>query len=427
MTNYVYTSLLEILGAANQQRLADIQRRWRLYSGQYDQILKSEKDNIFLNYARLIVDTGVSFLFGALPDFETENETAEQYISAVMQANNISTLASSIALTGGVTGHAFVKISPAVPYPRLVLLDTETVTVYLAPDDRAKIEKYEITYPSTDKDGKPVGVRQVIERSGQGWQITDEIGDMRHGNWRVVASALWPYEFSPIVDCQNLPAPVSFWGVSDIDADVERLLYGINFTASNMAKILRHHAHPRPWGAGFAARELNNATDEMLVFTSPDARLQNLEMNSDLSSSLNYLRALVEALHEISRVPEIATGRVQGIGNLSGTALRVLYQPLLQKTETKRQLYGSLLAEIARRVVVMAGYPDEPVKMVWPPIIDERESKIENALLLRQLGVSRDTLLRELGYDPAIEAEKRTSEEGALGENLLRNFDAGNE
>src|ERR1051325_8479572 len=46
----------------------------------------------------------------------------------------------------------------------------------------------------------------------------------------------------------------------------------------------------------------------------PGATLQNLEMDSDLSSSMELFKRLKEALHEIARVPELATGN----GNKDG-------------------------------------------------------------------------------------------------------------
>jgi hypothetical protein len=124
--------------------------------------------------------------------------------------------------------------------------------------------------------------------------------------------AVWMYDFSPIVDCQNLPAPGEFWGQSDLEDDVLEIVRAINFIASNTARIIRFHAHPKTWGRGFMAKDLRIGVDETIVLPGENAELHNLEMQSDLASSLRYLDMLRQALHEISRVPEVS--RKSGTG-----------------------------------------------------------------------------------------------------------------
>ena len=72
-------------------------------------------------------------------------------------------------------------------------------------------------------------------------------------------------------------------------------------------------------------------------------------MQSDLTSSLAYYARLKEALHEVSRVPEVATGKLESTGALSGVALQLLYGPLVQATEAKRLTYGEMLTELNLR------------------------------------------------------------------------------
>jgi len=45
-------------------------------------------------------------------------------------------------------------------------------------------------------------------------------------------------------------------------------------------------------------------------------------------------------------------------------------------------------------------------------------------LVLKQLGVSSDTLVQQFGYDPDLEREKR-AKESDLGQALLQAFDRG--
>jgi len=435
LPNALYSGLVDLLGRDEQSRVEIIRKRWEGYYGKTLPVFKSKPgqidDNIRLNYARMIVDKGVSFLFGQEVGFEIDEvkETqAEEWLSTVWEVNRKMTLLQQIALIGGVTGHAFVKIVQGEPYPRLIPLDSETVTVSTAPDDLQTIMSYQISYTARDpKTQKPIGVRQVIERDGQRWVILDQVGDLERLVWTTVTETIWPYEFSPVVDCQNLPAPGEFWGCSDLEDDILEIIHAINFIASNTARIIRFHAHPKTWGRGFTSKDLRIGVDETIILPGEKSELHNLEMQSDLASSLAYLDRLRQVLHEISRVPEVATGNLERAGGLSGVALQILYQPLLEKTETKRLLYGDMLVELNRRLLAIGRYGDNNRTVLhWPKLLpSDPMQERQTALIDQQLGVSRDTILQKLGYDPDLELQKNQVSSEQLGENLLTAFDKG--
>jgi hypothetical protein len=411
--------LAESLAAQEIAHAATIARRWEYYFGKHPRPLRvrpgQPDDNVIVNLCRAIVDKGVSFLFGKDVDFElVEGETteAEEWLDACWAANRKLTLLQKLALSGAVAGHAFVKIliDQARDYPRLVVLDPTTVVVSVTPDDHERVLSYRIQFPAVDPEtGRPVVLRQLIVPDGGRWLIRDEKAYSGE-RWLTVSETIWPYEFPPIVDCQNLPNPHDYWGISDLEDDVLRLNETINFVLSNLVRIVRYHAHPKTWGRGFRADQLDLSVDETIILPSPEAELRNLEMQSDLSSSIQLYLRLREAFHEIVRVPEIATGRVQGIGSLSGIALQILYQPLIEKTETKRRLYGDLLVELNRRLLAIGGFGDEHLTTLhWPELIPgDPEAEAKTLLLWQQLGASTDTILRRLGLDPETEREKRT-------------------
>lgn len=435
LPNAIFTSLIDVLGRDEQSRVEVMRKRWETYYGNISPALKVKpgavNDNVRINYARMIVDKGISFLFGQEVGFEIdeiEETEAEQWLDAVWAQNRKMSLLQNAALVGGVTGHVFIKIVPAQSYPRLVVVDSETVTVNLAPDDAQQILSYQISYTSQDpKTGKPVGIRQVIERDGMRWRIVDQVGNLERLTWSTVNEAVWPYEFSPIVDCQNLPAPGEFWGQSDLEDDVVEIIRAINFIASNTARIIRFHAHPKTWGRGFAAKDLRIGMDETIILPGENAELRNLEMQSDLASSLRYLDILRQALHEISRVPEVATGNLDRAGALSGLALQILYQPLLEKTNTKRLLYGDMLVELNRRLLAIGGFGDALYTALhWQEMLPQDPMQERQAALIDlQLGVSQDTLLQRLGYDPDLERQKREAASAEIGEQILTAFDRG--
>lgn len=417
------------------ERATRFARAWAAYYGHYARPLKvapgRPDDNVAVNFARIVVDKGVSFLFGRDVGFEidlAERTAAEEWLAKCWRHNRKMTLLQNLALNGAVCGHAFIKIVPSQPYPRLIVLDPGTVTVRWEADDIERIVRYEIQYTSVDpQTDEPVEVRQIVERDRQIWRIVDQIGRRGSRDLVTVGENTWPYPWPPIVDCQNLPAPNEFWGLSDLTEDILRLNDAINFVLSNLIRIVRYHAHPKTWGRGFTASQLNIAADETIILPSADAELRNLEMTSDLAGSIALYERLREALHEVTRVPEVATGKLNRAGALSGVALQILYQPLLEKTETKRRLYGDLLIELNRRLLALAGFGDEiNVTLVWPQLLPvDQKAEAETALLQQQIGVSQDTLLQRMGFDPDLERQKREVSGQTFGEQLLTAFERG--
>lgn len=433
--------------AAERERQARIARAWQRYHGDWPRPLRSTKsdpqgeDNVTVNYARLIVDKGVGFLFGWDLDFEVDGQresAAEAWLEACLKANRKMTTFHKLGVNGAVGGHTFVKVLPADagryghPYPRLVVWDPACVSLRWNPEDCEEILSYTYqwhgVHPQT---AQPCAYRQVVEREGDGWLISDQESPGASCTWRTLGEPqVWPFSWSPVFHCQNLPCPNAVWGLSDLEEDVLRANQALNFVWSNLNRILRLHAHPRTWGKGFNASQLDVAVDATIVLPGEKGELHNLEMLSDLSSSLEFGRRLKEALHELARVPEVATGKVEDLGQLSGLALQILYGPLVELTRTKQLTYGELLSELGARLLELGGYgAGHAVCAQWPSLIpSDPKGEAEAALLHEQLGASKDTLLTRLGFDPKAEAEKKQAEEESaahLMSNQLRRFDHG--
>jgi hypothetical protein len=427
--------VMERVIAAEQQRLSRWGRAQQAYYGQLPPALipkpNKPNDNVQINYGRLFVDKGVSFLFGKEVGFEldeTKNTAEEEYLKLQWKRNKKMRRLHDIGVNGGIYGHPFVQMQilpekDGRKQTRLIVIDPMEVNVRWNPNDIEDVLWFHIRGEGIDEAGKPIDLRQRIERDGAGgWHTVEEQRPKaKHGEtdnpWELVKDTAWPYPFPPIVHSQNLPAPNEFWGISDLEEDVVDLIKAINFVLSNLRKIIRYHGHPKTIGTGFTQQQIKLDTDELLILPNSEARLFNLEMAGNLESSLEFFRTLKEALFTESRMPEIALGSMQGVGALSGVALEILYQPLLDKTETKRLLYGELLQEICARMLVIGGFrqsvDDVEVRVTWPEILP-RDMVQERQMLQidRELGiVSKDTAATKLGYSYEIEQEKRKKEQ----------------
>lgn len=433
MENYLMTALQDTVRMTEQDRLEKFRRNWEIYYGKGQKPLKvaagAADDNLRMNFGRMFIDKGVAFLFGKDVGFElAEGETTpeEDYLDQVWQANRKMSLLQKLATSGAVCGTAFVKIhwKPGMD-PRLIICDPETVSVTLAEDDIDRVVAYKIRYPSVDPvTKKPIAIQQLIEQDGAGWMITDQRGNVDGGSMQTVGEQRWPYTFSPVVHCQNMIAPHEFWGMSDIEDDLVEAIDKENFTVSNILKILRYHAHPKTWARGVGKADVRVNADELILLPNDNSTLQNLEMQSDLVSSIQMHKELKQFVHELARVPEVATGKVESIGQLSGVALEILYQPLIEKTEAKRVTYGEMIVELNRRLLALGGYGDDNLtELRWQEMLPkDAQIQANAALSLKQLGVSGDTLIQEFGYDPDVERGKK-SKELVLGQALMQAFD----
>lgn len=401
------------------QRVAAWQRAWRFYNGTPPKPLivraGEPDDNVILSFGRLIVDKGSSFLFGQDVTSEAPGGGAAQaWLDECWRRNKRGLALQKLSVNGGVTGQAFAKLVPAPrpgDYPRVVVLDTQTVDVVWADDDYEDVLEYQITSPRTETEQR----RQLIQRLDSGtWQIVDQVQDLpaQDGIWHTVRTSPWPYTFAPIVACQNLPAPNDFWGIGDLTDDVIHILLVLNRVASHYAKIIRVHAYPKTWSRGLGSRTIRAGIDDVINLPSETAELHNLEMQSDLSSTAALLDRLLDYLSFISRTPKVALGAPDQEGALSGVAMQLRYAPLVEKTETKRRTYGDLLVELDRGLLALGGWGEQIVTQLhWPELLPSDPLQERQALVIDDsLGVSTETILTKLGYDPAIEATRKAEE-----------------
>ncbi len=391
-------------------------------------------DNLTLNFIQLIVERSVSMMFGQGIEFQLPGEPESPnnvYIDECWSANNENLTLHKMAQFGSINGTCYVKIVPDGvtyrdrKYPRLVTLDPMLMSIETDPEDIDKVLAYVLRFV-TEREGRETARKQEtvamlgVDGAVTGWQVNDYFSNnSTAGRWQLENSVAWPYEFAPIVHWQNLPQAGSVYGRSDI-ADVIELQDRINFIASNISKIIRYHAHPKTWGRMLGTRQdASWGPDELVGFQSPDATLQNLEMQSDLQSSQDYLLNLRQAFFDISRTPDF-TSLTDKLGALTNFGLRVLFNDALAKNATKRELYGEALEEINRRMLIIGNVqPPDGGEVIWPEALPQSETEqvaglqfdLQNGLTSKQTAAVRRGYVWE-------DEQERMEEEKAQGNNI---------
>jgi hypothetical protein len=423
---------------ARKRRMADA---WARYWGQYPQSLEKTPtdpkgdDNTSVNLARRTVDISAFYLFGKPCTFTVggEEETpADEWLAACWEANRQMTMLLEFATGASIHGDGFLRLYPAKPgedFPRIVALDPQIVTVEWEPADFTRERRFLIEFNEVNLIAKTATAhRHRIERvSTGGWLIIEEVSHGDSKRWQSVNEEAWPYAFPPVFHCKNLPAPFSYYGRSDIEEDVLDLNGAINFVLSNINRILRVHGHPQIYATGVRqGAQLDKAIDSIWQLPSDDSKVGTVPAIENLDSHFGQLQKLRDAYHELTSIPEIATGKVENIGQLSGLALEILYGPLVQMTSVKRAFYGEMLIEVCKALLELGGYGKQSVEIKWPQILPKnRKEEADTAIALNEVGVSQETVLTELGYDPAAEAEKRDAETERAADLAARTFNRG--
>lgn len=427
--------LIDQVKAAEADRQHRMMKAQAAFDGQYDAQLKTEPgkpdDNTDPNYAAVIVQNGVDFLFGKGVDVEIGGDEdtegpAEKYLNTIWPEEERTCDLIDLATNGAIHGHAWLKIVLTNDVPSVMVMDSMNLSAEWDSDNYKQPLRYFNQY-NTVVNGKPKIRRERVERQGAGWVIYYEESQPDSNVWTQFAPpVIWNYPFAPFFHCKNLPAPNEFYGKPDLTTNVLRLIHRLHRLDGLIDKIIRAHASPKPVARGMRPQELKTGTEDTLFLPDKEQELTLLEMTGDLTNALERRRMLRETLAEISHVPEIATGKTDNIGKLSGLALQILYSPLLKQTDKKRLTYGLLIVQVVKALLVIGRQKDDAVTLNWSnPLPRDTQSEVDGALSKKQLGISEDSLMRELGYDPEVEREKRKLDSQTMGQQILSAFNEG--
>jgi hypothetical protein len=460
-------------------RTQRIEANWKQYKGKHRQHLQDDgtntDDNVVFNISGLAVDKGVSDLVATTdegvvegPKFDivgdeqprrpniiqrmssafrpaTPKSPEQLWLDAAWSANNKELFLLDTALTSGVTGHNFVKVipdalpnpdDPANPLPRLVLLNPCHVTAFWDDGDKAIILAYRIQY-GPDRNQRRQDIvweadRETLDKYGnvvdKGRWVIYDYEQVNRVKWTLVNKAenphIWEYAWSPIVQWKNLPDPNDFYGCEDVTEPNVKLNDSLNFTASNIQRIIKYHADPKTVGTGVKADEVfATAVDRFIAIPNEAAKVFNLEMMSDLASSMNFAHMVRRGFFDGVRELDPATVEDR-LGDMTNFGIRVLYGDKIKKTGSKRMMAGMGLTDINQRILDIGGFgPNRKVAIKWPaalpsdPLVQTQSLDMDT-----KHGLSQESYLSLRGYDSELEAARRENDiaEGTLRDTVAR-------
>ena len=415
---------------------------WKYYDGDMPKPLAKDKgdsvdDNIILAKIGQITDKIVSFMFGDGIRFDAgaddnDESTGESQVQALWTANRQQITLHNIALGGALEGHVFVRLEPRTgQMPKITMLNPAHCSVFWSLEDIDRRLWYRLQYRIGDKGtGKRIDYVQGLFNQDKSvilmtpddpwWEFvyTTEAGDI---NWKLQDKPTkLPWSFSPVVDWQNMPRPHAYYGADDVNPAI-KLNLALNLLASMYSRILKHHASPKTIGTGFTAETLiESSIGGFYTVSSPDAKVYNLEMQSDLNSAREFMKILDSEIWSAVRMLDPQAIR-DTVGQLTNFGLRVLYTDAIRKTDTKRLLYAEGFEEITKRALAMAGKSiPAKVAVIWPDTLPSNSAE-QIASDLEELGagvIDKKTYRERHGYDnDKIEARLKEEQQDSSQNN----------
>ncbi len=213
----------------------------------------------------------------------------------------------------------------------------------------------------------------------------------------------------PLVHIQNTADPLAYDGASDVEPLLP-LQDELNTRLSDRANRITLTSFRMYLGKGIDDfTEMPIAPGQMWGTDNPDAEVIEFGGSSDCPSEESHISGVREAMDKLSGTSPIAAGAIKGrIGRLtSAAALRVTMLALLSRTERKRTTYGIAIAQLCELALAWLDHagvfkttPEErAIHIHWSnPIPVNEIERLDEAKARIDIGVPRETVLRELGY-----------------------------
>jgi hypothetical protein len=436
-------TLLEALEAQAAERLRRYREYLEVYEGRHWARPRRGRVNLTLNYARAIVDKGVSYLLGRGLGFAVPAEEsglapevarrAERLLYRIYEDNDLEAVDLAAALNAGLLGDAVFKVLFDSRERRIRVLNVDPLGFFprWSGDDLGSLWRVDLAYRLQAEEAERLyGLRErgpvaVVER----W--TAERFELHLAD-RLARAEPNPYGFIPFVHVPNLQPPNSAWGVSDLQ-DVVGLNRALNERISDQADLIRYHADPPVIFKG-VTEHTDLPVGPGTVWDIPtDADVELLEWRGTAPQVSDHLDRLLRAIYEVSETPRSAFGDSGRL--LSGVALEMELRPLLQKTLRKRVVWTAALRRRNAMVVRLAerfgldgarpgDYAPYRSRVIWPPMVPRDDAQeVQNNVALVEAGLrSHRAAMDALGVeDPGQELERVLEDRARLAGNDVTN------
>lgn len=438
-SSLIPTTLADWLANQDLERMNRYREMLDFYEGnQWQRRRRAGETQLTINYARGLVRKVASYVFPEPVQFsvpvvegvsEEQAAAAEAALHELHDAQDLHALDFQTLVDAAVLGDGGFKViwDTATAAPLVTSVDPSGIWAWSAPDNVRRLVRVvqQYTLPAfqaadlfkmPDLGAGPGAVRIIEDWSAE--RVAIEVAGS------VISDQPNPYGWIPFVLFPNIGKPHELWGDSDL-TDLLDVCRELNRRMTVVSRILQVSGNPIvvlenvESGRGIRA-------DEGAIWTLPeDSKAYLLDMLSGggVTLHMDYIEALYRALYDLAETPRSAFG--DSGRNLSGAALEVEIQPLVQKVQRKRRVWDSvyrrrnaMLLDLLERFGGLDAGGARSTRVLWGSILPaDRDALVQNEVqLVAQQIHSRQTAMANLGQeDTEREWAQVLAEQEAIG------------
>ena len=394
---------------------------------------RSERRLIF-NYAKVFVEkvtsyliTGINFAVEPVDDTDEARDRARKAESSLYRVyadNHLEQLDLETEIDCAVLGDGCYKViwDAVEKRVRVTAPDVQGIYAWCSGDDISRVWRLASRYSLSAEEAELVhGVKPKDKTAIVVEMWTDQDFEMYLDNTLIEAKPN-PYGFIPFIIFPNLREPKKFWGSSDLPQIMEPQRE-LNRAMSQLSRILELSGNP------IAVLENVEESEDIAirpgaVWNIPEdakAYLLDLLQGGGVNLHINYIDMIYRALHDLSESPRSAFGGIER--DLSGVALEIELQPLLQKVRRKRIIRTAAYRRRNEMILKLLekyrseDFGDNHLRVVWEPVLPkDMARRVSSEQILVQTGIhSRRTAMDEVGVrDPDSEFQRWLEERESI-------------
>ena len=386
----------------DKKRVENILRCWNFFEGyHWEEVLDTDSPEITVNYCRAFVNKYVSFELGKGFIISTSSSvqntpvTIDDEVPAIRDPNNIDTLTVKLksdiqqkveqtefdflenvwkdnnrytfcielGQTKSVTGTAWVQVGfispedmddPFEEYPNGRIRVVVQPTQYCFPEydhhDKERLIKFTLMYVIEKEEQTGILFKSVEKKKVLYKEIWTKDKVIISTEGEKPKEIKNEYGVIPFVPIKNYPIAGRTDGISDLE-DLIPLNVELNLKKSDISEIIDYHSAPITCVFGAKIGNLEKGANKVWGGLPKDAKVANLELQGDLSASMNYIKDIKTSMCEIGGCPETVLGGAESISNTSGVALQYMNLPLIERTRIKRACTEEGLQKVNKLIV----------------------------------------------------------------------------
>jgi len=441
---------LEEAADMDSDRLLNYSRAERYYQGDHRvQLTTREKEYLQAsgipyaeNFCETIVDTKAEGLY--LRGFDAEGEVAD-FLRDLAEQNRLDTLQKRIHKGAVKLGDYFVIVEPGRELPDgtfslPAICPNHPKHVKIVYDSDEPLYAAKIWNTRRASVSNPGG--EAIVRLNIYWpdsiekffatSSTDRVwAPFREAEEDEGTTVFWTMDGTPDGEPIGIPAahfankPDPYYGISKLRGVIPQQ-DALNKTLIDHFWVMDAQGWPQQYATGAAPTAVVRHPGSLWTIESENAKVGQLQP-ADPEKSIAAIESQVKRMSSRSKTP---LHLMLAGGNLpSGETLKTSESGYVREGQDFQRDAGSKWTDIAHMAarLVNAFDPDRnlpddaPITPMWEGIETRNEVDEANVAVLKQtIGVSTDTLLAELGYDPEKERENREADVPAVTNELLK-------